>query len=174
MASLAAKFSPVMKTKIYLLCVLLVCGPAAFGMGSKPPVAVRFFVEANAHDTEKFSSPVHLLNPPRDAYVEGIPALNENMIKAIYPFKAPNGTWGCSFKFDEQGRIALELLSTERRGTSLVAMLSTKAHTRMVIDMLIDKPIADGIISIPYGLTELEIAVLSKEFPIIGQNKKKK
>ncbi len=172
MASLAAKLSPVMKNKIpLLLCAL--AGLAALGMGDKPPVAMRFYVEANAQDTEKFASPVHLLNPPRDAYIEKIPALHERMIKAIYPFKAANGTWGCSFKFDEQGRIALEMLSTERRGTSLVAMLSTKAHSRLVIDMLIDKPIADGIVSIPYGLTELEIAVLSKEFPIIGQKKKK-
>ena len=161
-----------MKTEICLLCALL--GLAALGMGGKPPVAIRFFVEANAQDTEHFSNPIHLLNPPRDAYIENVPEISERMIKGIYPFKAANGTWGCSFKLDESGRLSLEMLSTSRRGSSIVAMLSTKAHTRTVIDMLIDKQITDGVISIPYGLTELEIAVLTREFPVLGEKKKKK
>ncbi|MEI9896667.1 MAG: hypothetical protein WDN28_23100 [Chthoniobacter sp.] len=160
-----------MKIKIYLLCALV--GLAALGMGDKPAVTIRFYLEANAQDTEKFASPIHLQNPPREAFIERIPAIHERMIKAIYPFKAANGTWGCAFKLDESGRIALDMLSGSRRGSSIVAMLSTKAHSRILIDMLIDKPIADGIISIPYGFTELEIAVLSKEFPIVGQKKKK-
>jgi hypothetical protein len=171
MASLATTFSPAMKTKIHLLCAVL--GIAALGMGSKPVVAVRFYLEANAQDTEKFASPIHLENPARDTYIEKIPAVNERMIKAIYPFKAANGTWGCAFKLDAGGRIALEVLSTERRNSSIIAILSTKAHSRMVINMLIDKPITDGIISIPYGLTELEIGVLSREFPVLGQEKQK-
>ena len=160
-----------MKIRIYLLCALL--GVASLGMGDKLPVTIRFYAEANAQDTDKFASPIHLENPPRDAYIERIPVIHERMIKAIYPFKAPNGTWGCAFKLDHAGRIGLEMLSSSRRGTSLVAMLSTKAHSRILIDMLIDKPISDGIISIPYGFTELEIGVLSKEFPVIGQKKKK-
>jgi hypothetical protein len=161
-----------MKTKIYLLCTLL--GLFALGMGNKPQVAIRFHVQANAQDTERFATPIHLENPSRDIFIEKIPSINERMFKAIYPFQAANGTWGCSFKLDEGGRISLNVLSTERRGQTVVAMLSTKAHSRLIIAMLIDKPINDGIITIPYGLTETEIAVLTKEFPVIGQGKKKK
>ncbi|MEP6669995.1 MAG: hypothetical protein ABJF10_12625 [Chthoniobacter sp.] len=161
-----------MKTSIYLLGALL--GLSALGMGDKTPVSIRFYAEANPQDTDKFATPIHLENPPRDAYIEKIPVLNERMIKAIYPFKAPNGTWGCAFKLDHDGRIGLEVMSSSRRGTSVVAMLSTKAHSRILIDMLVDKPIRDGVISIPYGFTELEIAVLSKEWPVIGAKKKKK
>jgi hypothetical protein len=172
MGSLATRLSTTMKTKIYLLCTLL--GLLALGMGDKPQVAIRFHVQANPQDTEKFSTPLHLENPPRDIFIEKIPSINERMFKAIYPFQAANGTWGCSFKLDEGGRIALAVLSTEHRGQALVAMLSTKAHSRLIIAMMIDKPINDGIITIPYGLTEMEIGVLSKQFPVIGQGKKKK
>lgn len=161
-----------MKTKIYLLCMLL--GLLALGMGNKPQVSIRFHVQANAQDTERFSSPIHIENPSRDIFIEKIPSINERMFKAIYPFQAANGTWGCSFKLDEGGRISLAVLSTEHRGQTVVAILSTKAHSRLIIAMMIDKPINDGIITIPYGLTELEIGVLSKEFPVIGQGKKKK
>lgn len=171
MGSLAARLSTSMKTKIYLLCSLLAL--LCLGMGDKPQVAVRFHVQANAQDTERFASPLHLENPSRDIFIEKIPSINERMFKAIYPFQATNGTWGCSFKLDEGGRIALSVLSTEKRGQTVVAMLSTKAHSRLIIAMLIDKPINDGVITIPYGLTELEIAVLSKEFPVLGQSKDK-
>jgi hypothetical protein len=172
MASLAPTLSSSMKMKTSLLCVLL--GLFTLGMGGKPPVAIRFYVEGNRQDTETFSSPVHLENPPRDAFIEKIPVINERMIRAIYPFQASNGTWGCSFKLDEDGRISLDTFSGSRRGSSVVAMLSTQKHTRKVIDMVIDKQISDGVITIPYGLTELEVAFLTKEFPVLGQSKNKK
>lgn len=161
-----------MKTKIPLFCALLAL--LFLGMGEKPQVAIRFHVQANAQDTDRFATPLHLDNPTREIFIEKIPSINERMFKAIYPFQAKNGTWGCSFKLDEGGRIALSVLSTEHRGQTVVAMLSTKAHSRIIIAMLIDKPINDGIITIPYGLTELEIGVLSKEFPVLGKDNKKK
>ncbi|HSI12747.1 MAG TPA: hypothetical protein VK961_11925 [Chthoniobacter sp.] len=160
-----------MKSKISLLCALLAI--FCLGMGDKPKVTIRFHVQANAQDTERFSSPLHLDNPSRDIFIEKIPSINERMFKAIYPFQAANGTWGCSFKLDEGGRLSLGVMSTEKRGQTVVAILGTKAHSRLVIAMLIDKPINDGVITIPYGLTELEIAVLSKEYPVLGQEKNK-
>jgi hypothetical protein len=160
-----------MKTKLSIVFALLGC--ASLGMGGKPPVAVRFFVEANAQDTDRFASPIKLQNPPREAYIEKVPSISERMIKAIYPFQAANGTWGCAFKLDEGGRLNLEAASATRRGNSMVAFVGTKTGTHQVVDMLIDKPIHDGVITIPYGLTEIEIAALSKEFPVLGQKKKK-
>jgi hypothetical protein len=172
MASLGSSVPFVKKAALLLLCAVV--GLLALGMSKKQPVTIRFFLQGNPHDTDIFSSPLHLDNPARDIFIEKIPAINERMIKAIYPFQAANGSWGCAFKLDESGRLALEVLSTERRNTIIIAMLSTKAHSRMVVNMLVDKPILDGIISIPYGLTELEVSVLTKEFPVIGQKKKKK
>jgi len=161
-----------MKTGLSLFCAVF--GLALLGMGDKPPVTVRFFLEANAHDTDRFAEPIKLLNPPRETYIEKVPTISERMVKAIYPFQAANGTWGCAFKLDESGRISLETVSTERRGTAMVAFIGTKTGTHQVVDLLIDKPIRDAVISIPYGLTELEIAALAKEFPVLGQKKKQR
>lgn len=153
--------------------LLALSAPTLLGMGDKPDVTVRFFVEANANDTDKFATPIRLQNPPREAFIEKIPAIHEREFRAVYPFRAKDGSWGCAFSLDQSGRIDLEVLSTGRRGSSVVVFLATKAGTHQVVDMLIDKPIHDGIISIPYGLTDLEIAAITKSWPVIGQKKKR-
>jgi hypothetical protein len=40
--------------------------------------------------------------------------------------------------------------------------------------MVVDKPVRDGIINIPHGLTLLEIQMLEKQFPTLGATKKRK
>lgn len=140
-------------------------------MAERPPtVSVRFYAEANGRDTSTFSTPIKLGNPPRDAFLEKVAAIHERMIKSIYPFRAPDGTWGCTFKLDNDGRLALEVVSTERRGSLLVAFLGTKKGNHRVADILVDRTVADGIITMPKGLTDLEIAVLSKQFKVLGNN----
>ncbi len=145
---------------------------ACLGMTRKPPVTVRFYAEANARDTEAFAKPILLHFPEREAYVEKVPSINEQNIKAMYPFQASDGTWGASFQLDNKGRIDLEVVSTERRGSSMVVFVMTAKGAHQVIDMLIDKPVRDGIITIPRGLTELEIKALSKQYKVLGQPRK--
>ena len=145
---------------------------ACLAMAKQPDVSVRFFAEANQRDGEPFSKPVTMHFPERQAYIEKIPSISERSIKAMYPFQATDGTWGASFLLDNKGRIDLEVVSTERRGSSMVVFVVTKKGVHQVIDMIIDKPVRDGIISIPRGLTELEIAALTKVYPIIGKGKK--
>ncbi len=158
--------------KIALRFLPAVLALACLGMGSKPSVSVRFYAEANARDGASFSTPVQLHFPERAAHIEKIPAVNERNIKAIYPFQAADGSWGASFTLDESGRFRLETVSTDRRGSSMVVFVSTKNGVHQVIDMIIDKPVRDGIITIPRGLTELEMAALTKEFPpMVGKKK---
>ncbi|SRR5581483_1652293 len=132
-------------------------------------VTVHFHLEANAQDTSTFAIPATLHYPPRQAYVEKIPSFTERDIAAIYPFPADDGTMGCAFKFDEHGRFDLEMLSTEHRGHSLVAIV----NGRQVIDMQIDKRVSDGIITIPRGLLPQDIAMLEKKFRVLGSKKKR-
>jgi hypothetical protein len=160
-----------MKPVLRLLSALLAL--ALLGMGSKPQLGVRFYAEANARDTDRFAKPITFRNPQREGFIENVPSIHERMIKAIYPFQARDGSWGCAFQLDNSGRINLEVLSTERRGSSLVVFVSTKTGTHQVVELLVDKPIRDGIISIPSGLTELEIAAMTKSFPVLGQKKQK-
>jgi hypothetical protein len=145
------------------------------GFGRKQPlITVRFFAEANKADTDRFASPVEFRNPPRQAYVEKIPTIHERHIKAVYPFPAPDGSMGCAFQLDASGRLNLFAVSTERRGTSIVAFVSTKGGTHQVIDMIVDRTVNDGIITIQSGLTDLEIAAIIKEWPVIGEKGKRK
>ena len=156
----------------HLLLALL--GWAGLGMGHKPVVSVRFYAEGQKLDGNSFSKPITFRHPTREGYIESMPSIYEKMIKAVYPFQAANGTWGCTFILDNSGRLNLEVVSTERRGSTLVAFVGTKTGTHQVVELQIDKPIRDGIISIPSGLTELEISAISSSWPVLGQQKKKK
>ena len=146
---------------------------ACLAMAKEPEVTVRFYAEANARDGEPFAKPVTLHFPERQAYIEKVPSVSERSIQAMYPFQTKDSSWGASFLLDNKGRLDLEAVSTERRGSSMVIFVVTKKGIHQVIDMLIDKPVRDGIITIPRGLTELEVAALTKVYPIMGQGKKK-
>ena len=137
---------------------------ACLGMGGAPKITVRFYVEANPRDTEAFSTPITFTNPPRQAFIE--------KVRSMYPFQAADGTWGAAFLLDNKGRIELEAASTLRRGSSMVVFVVTKHGIHQVVDMVIDKPVRDGIITIPKGLTELEIRALAKEYKLMVPAKK--
>ena len=155
---------------------LVIAALAVTGMGfaKKPNITVRFHVEANERDGQPFAMPVKFANPPRDGFMTQIPAISERNIESIFPFRAADGTGGCAFKLDSFGRTALETMTLSNRGSAVVAFVGTKTGTHQVIDMVIDKVIRDGIISIPRGLTDLEIAALEKEYKPMGQGRKKK
>ncbi len=151
-----------MKTVLCLFPVVLAL--ACLGMAKKPSVTVRFYAEANARDGEPFSKPITMHNPERQAYIERVPSVSEQSIKAMYPFQAADGSWGASFKLDNKGRIDLEAVSGERRGSSMVIFVVTPKGIHQVTDMIIDRKVRDGVITIPRGLTELEVAELTKEY----------
>jgi hypothetical protein len=154
---------------------LMLLALAFLGMAQKPPlISVRFYAEANKRDTETFASPISLKNPPRDAFIEKIPAVTERGFRAIYPFRAADGTWGCAFKLDEKGRMDLEMVSSSRNGSALVPIVATKNGNHQLEELTIDRPVRDGIISIPNGLTDMEMAELTKAYPVLGQKKVKK
>lgn len=159
-----------MKRVLRLLPAVLAL--ACLGMGRAPKVTVRFYAEANSRDTEAFAKPVTFKNPPRDAFIEKVPSINERSIRTMYPFQVADGSWGAAFLLDDKGRIDLEVVSTQRRGSSMVVFVVTKKGIHQVVDMVIDKPVRDGIITIPNGLTELEVRALSKEYKLMGPQKK--
>lgn len=163
--------APAMNFAFRSVSVVLALGCLA--MARKPSVSVRFYAETNARDSEAFARPITLHHPEREAYVEKVPSINEQNIKGMFPpFQAADGSWGAAFQLDNKGRIDLEVVSTERRGQSMVVFVVTKGGAHQVIDMLIDKPVRDGIITIPRGLTEMEVKVLAKEYKLIGPKRK--
>jgi hypothetical protein len=143
------------------------------GAGKKPLVDVGFFAEANGQDTTSFAKPVQLMYPtPHEAYIDKIPTISARDIKMIYPFQAKDGSWGCEFLLDQMGRTHLSVLSNDRKGKSLVPVVQGKNMMHQLPDMIIDRPINDGMLPIPSGLTKIEIDALTKQFPIWGEKKK--
>lgn len=155
-----------MNPRWILVLIALFC----IGAGKKqPPFSVRFLHETNPRDTSAFAVEVELKHPPRKTFLNKIPIVSEQNVVSVYPFAAADGSKGCAFKLDELGRINLDTLSIEKRGSSLVAFV----NGRQIVDMLIDKRITDGVIMIPFGLTEADIALATKAFPVMGAEKKK-
>lgn len=152
-----------------LLALLIVF--SCLGMAKKPPpVTVRFHSETNPNDTTTFGMEVQLTNPPRQAFVSKVPDFSEADIAAVYPFPAADGTFGCAFKLDTHGKLALETMSRDKTGKVLVGVV----NGRQVVNMIIDRPVTDGIVTIQSGLLPTEIALLQKKFPTLGQPGKQK
>jgi len=160
-----------MKKFRFISLVLLALALAGFSQKLKH-CTVTFHVEANKKDGGPFSVPVMVKNPPREIFVEKMASITEREIQSIFPFAANDGTMGCAFKLDDHGRVWLDSLSIEHLGQSLVAFI----NNRQVIDMIIDKRVSDGIITIQSGLTNEEIEILKMKFPLItnGKHKAKK
>ena len=173
MASLISTFPRLATHRNVLRSLLAAAACAALGMAQKPEISVRFFEEASPHDTDHFSRVIQFHHPPHQGYVSSIPSIHEGMIKAVYPFEAANGTWGCTFFLNANGMTALDVVSTSRRGSTLVAFVATKGGVHQAAELLIDKRITDGIISIPEGLTEKEVDAITKNWPTLGPNKPK-
>ena len=88
----------------------------------------------------------------------------------MYPFGAADGSQGVYLKLGPHGSRLLQQHTTTKSGEVLVVML----NGRMVSNLLVDRPIEDGIVCIPRGLSPDDIAVMETVFPVVGQEGKKK
>jgi hypothetical protein len=152
-----------------VLAVLVLTAASAFGMSKKPTVTVRFHDETNPNDTGTFSMPAKLMYQRRVATLSRVPVLSEREISVIYPFKTADGTWGCVFQFNNQGRIRLEQMSSAKQGTALVLFIGTKGAQHQVADMLVDRPVSNGRLTVPRGLSDMEVIVMKKQFKVLGE-----
>src|SRR5438309_10012577 len=128
----------------------------------------RIHAEANPQDTAAFSSSVRALFSGKQVAIERMPRLSERDVVAFYPYSASDGTYGALFQLDEHGRIALDALSVERRGTLLFVLI----NGRPITELEIDKRVSDGKIYIPSGLSAADIGLMKKDWRLIGQRKR--
>jgi len=150
--------------------IILALGLCCLGIGQKKlGLAVRFYTQTSANDSDSFAVAVTLLNGQRAA-VDDVAAISEHDIVSIFPFTAADGTGGCALKLDDHGTIGLDTLSMSKRGTLLIATIDG----RQVADILIDQRVSDGIVTIPSGITVDEMKELLKKFPVIGGKKQPK
>jgi hypothetical protein len=131
----------------------------------KDAVIIRIHGETAQEEGDKFAVPVTLVDGRKTA-VSIMPLLSEHDIASVYPFNAPDGSYGSYLKLDQHGANLLTQYSLERTGRNNV--LAVMINGRHVIDVLVDKPVRDGIFCIPRGLTIVEAARLVNRFPVTG------
>jgi hypothetical protein len=72
-------------------------------------------------------------------------------------------------QLDDHGRLALDTLSVERRGGTLLIFV----NGRIITELLVDRRVSDGQIFIASGLTAADIASMQKTWRNIDAKKRK-
>jgi hypothetical protein len=148
-----------------VFCMLFSIGAAT---AKKPHCILRFHAEANAHDSDVFSSATQSQFTGKKVAIEKTPSLSEHDVVAFRPYPAADGTFGVLLQFDDHGKLALDTLSIERRGSSLFVFV----NGRPITELQIDRRVADGKIYLPRGITAADIELMRKDWPMIGAKKK--
>ena len=97
-----------------------------------------------------------------------MPWISERDVIAFSTYPAANGTYGALLQLDEHGRVVLDTLSVERRGTFLFVFV----NGRPITELQIDKRVSDGKIYIPSGLSSADIELMKKDWRTIGERKR--
>jgi hypothetical protein len=149
-----------------IFLVSLLCADAT--LAKTAHCTLRIFAEANPHDSEVFSSKVRSRFTSRDIAIEKTASLSERDVAAFRPYPTPDGTFGVLLQFDDHGKIVLDTLSIERRGTFLFVFV----NGRQLTELQVDRRVSDGRIYLPSGLTGPDIELMRKDWPMIGARKK--
>ena len=129
---------------------------------------LRVHAQANQRDTAVFATSVRAQVSGKDVAIEKMPRISEQDVIAFYPYAAANGTYGALFQLNEHGRVALDALSIERRGSFLFVFI----NGRPITELEIDKRVSDGRLYVPSGLTGADIELMKKDWRLIGQSKR--
>ncbi len=142
---------------------------AGFVFAKNRHCMLRVHTEANPADTEVFSTSVRAKLSGKEVAIEKVARITENDVQAFYPYPLGNGQFAVLFQLDEHGRVALDALSVERRGGYLFVFINGRAIT----ELQIDKRVTDGQLYIPSGLTSVDIALMKKDFKMMGEKKRR-
>ena len=140
-----------------ILVVLLTLGAAE---ARKPRSTLRAHVEANAQDGPVFSSPLKSPLSGRQLFIAKVPAISELDVVSFRAYPAANGTFGVLFQLNDHGKLALDTLSVERRGSSLFVF----ANGRFIDELQIDRRVSDGKLYIAAGFTAADIELMKKDW----------
>ena len=143
---------------------LLVAGAQA----AERKVVFRVHLEANPRDGAVFAQPLRSLTG-KPVYIEKTPCLSERDVKAFYPYRATDGSYGALLQFDDHGRTVLDTLSVERRGAVVYLFINGRPLT----ELQIDRRVVDGKIYLASGLTNDDIKSMAKNWKLLGGRKKK-
>ena len=147
--------------------LLILAAPLALAKSKK--CTVRLHAQGNENDGSVFATPVTTPMSGKNIFIEKIPTISEHDGSTYRPYQAANGSFGVLLQLDEHGRLALDTLSVERRGSTVLVFI----NGRIVTELLIDRRVSDGQIFIASGLTAADIESMQKTWPQIGAKKRK-
>ena len=155
-----------MKTlSVFGLCLAFTL---AEGVAKQRHCTFRVHAQANPRDTEVFATSVRAQISEKNVAIEKMPWISEQDVTAFSPYPAQNGTYGALIELDEHGRVVLDTLSVERRGSFLFVFI----NGRLITELQVDKRVSDGKIYIPSGLAAADIDLMKKDWRLIGQRKR--
>jgi len=155
-----------MKTlSVFALCLAFALPE---GVAKQRHCTFRVHAQANPRDTEVFATSVRAQISGKNVAIEKMPWISEQDVTAFSPYPAQNGTYGALIELDEHGRVVLDTLSVERRGSFLFVFI----NGRLITELQVDKRVSDGKIYIPSGLTAADIDLMKKDWRLIGQRKR--
>ncbi|MBV9008879.1 MAG: hypothetical protein JO354_06905 [Verrucomicrobia bacterium] len=136
-------------------------------MAAEEHCTFRVHAQANENDGDVFASPVTMPISGKQIFVEKIPVVSEHDVAAFRAMPAADGSFGALIELNEHGRLALEAVSTEHRGSTLLVLVNGRAVT----ELLVDRAVSDGRIYLPSGLARSDIEIMNKDWPQIGRHK---
>jgi hypothetical protein len=155
-----------MKRAVACAIFTLLC--AGVSEGRKPHCTLRAHLEANARDGAPFSSQIISPVSGRRVVIQKTPVIWERDVVAFRPYQAADSSYGVLFQLNDHGKLALDTLSVERRGTFLFVFL----NGRMVAELQIDRRVSDGKLYIASGLTQKDLELMKKDWRLIGQRRR--
>src|SRR2546430_4557064 len=162
--SCQALYQSAMKTLCAIAFSLLL--PLAIVAAKDRHCMLRLHMEANVHDPAAFATSVRAKFSGRDVAIEQMPRISERDVAAFYSYHAANGTYGALLQLDDHGRMALEALSIERRGSLLFVFV----NGRLITELEIDQRVSGGRIYIAPGARRTRIWSMKKDRGSLGGN----
>lgn len=154
--------------KRLLACLLIAAVTASSSEARKRRCTLRAHIEANAHDSDVFSSQRRSAATGRNITIEKVPTISEFDVASFRAYPAPDGSFGVLFQLNDHGKLVLDTLSIDRRGT----MLYLFVNGRPTAELQIDRRVADGKLYVASGLTAADVELMKNEWPMSGAPKK--
>src|SRR4029453_3949427 len=118
--------------------LLILAAPLALAKSKK--CTVRLHAQGNENDGSVFTTPVTTPISGKNIFIEKIPTISEHDVSAYRPYAAANGSFGALLQLDEHGRLALDTLSVERRGSTVLVFINGRVVTELFIDREFSAP----------------------------------
>jgi hypothetical protein len=150
-----------------MVTLLLALGTVSMAQAKSRHCTVRVHAETNANDGSVFATPVTTPLTGKNIFIEKIPSISEGDVAAFRAYPAKDGSFGVLLQLNDHGRLALETMSMEHRGNTLIVLVNGRAVTEMVVD----RRVSDGRLYIASGLTAADVQAMEKDWPQIGAKK---